>query len=103
MLPAGTSGAITLAFGSNALYRAGLVGGWRCCRCSRCWRCCPRGAAPPADEPARPWRPGPVVAGTAILLVGGVVIAGVTGVVVVGAAMGVRYLLRDRARLSRRR
>ena len=27
MIPAGTDGTVTLAFDSNALYRAGLVGG----------------------------------------------------------------------------
>ena len=26
-MPAGTSGAVTLSFGSNAVYRAGIIGG----------------------------------------------------------------------------
>ncbi len=98
VVPAGASGAITLSFGSNAIYRAGIAGGLALLPILALLALIPARRPPPADEPARPWQPGPVVAGTAILLVGAV-IAGVTGVVVMGAAMGVRYLLRDRARL----
>jgi arabinofuranan 3-O-arabinosyltransferase len=52
----------------------------------------------PPGDPARPWQPGPVAAGLGVLAAGGV-IAGITGVVVVGAALGVRYVLRNRSDL----
>ncbi|MDO3639721.1 hypothetical protein, partial [Mycolicibacterium arseniciresistens] len=50
------------------------------------------------DDPALPWRPGPWWAGAAAVGVGGVV-SGVAGALVVGAALAVRYVLRNRARL----
>ena len=46
------------------------------------------------DTPARPWTPGAWAA--VAVLAAGAVIAGVAGVVVIGAALGLRYALRGR-------
>lgn len=95
VVPAGTSGTVTLSFGSNAVYRAGITGGLALLPVLLLLAFVrPRRPAPAAD-PARPWRPGPVAAGLAVLAFGGIV-SGVAGVVVVGAALGARYLLRNR-------
>jgi arabinofuranan 3-O-arabinosyltransferase len=51
---------------------------------------------PTDDPPAAPWMPGPW-AGVAVLAAG-TVIAGVAGFVVAGAALGLRYALRNRQR-----
>jgi arabinofuranan 3-O-arabinosyltransferase len=100
VVPAGNPGTITLTFASNSLYRAGLAVGlsllpllvllafW-----PALWRIRPRRHD---DKPAKPWPPG-ACAAVAVLAVGAV-IAGAAGVVVVGAAFGLRYALRDRAR-----
>jgi arabinofuranan 3-O-arabinosyltransferase len=97
VVPAGTSGTITLTFASNSLYRVGLAGGlallpllallaW--------WR----GRRPRHDDPpARPWAPGPWVA--VVVLATGTVIAGAAGIIVFGAALGLQYTLRHRQRL----
>ncbi len=99
VIPAGTApGTVTLAFESNALYRTGLVGGLALLPLLVLLALLPVRRRQPPDEPARPWRPGPVATGLAVLAVGAV-ISGVAGVVVVGAAMGVRYLLCRRQKL----
>jgi arabinofuranan 3-O-arabinosyltransferase len=97
VVPAGDPGTITLTFASNSLYRIGLAAGlallpllallsmWRTRRTGR------------DDQPAQPWTPGPLAA--VAVLGAGAVIAGVAGVVVVGAAFGLRYALRHRERL----
>lgn len=96
VVPAGSAGTITLTFPANSVYRTGLAVGlallplllllalWR--RRASC------------DDPAAaPWAPG----GWAALgvLAAGALIAGAAGVVVMGAALGLRYVLRDRERL----
>ena len=73
VVPAGTAGTVTLSFGSNALYRAGLRAGWRCCRCWRCWRLCRCAGRRPPGDPARPWQPGPVATGLGVLAAGAVI------------------------------
>lgn len=96
VVPAGESGTITLTFASNALYRVGLAAGlallpllamlaW--------WRTRQRR---PEDPPASPWLPGPWAA--VAVLAAGALIAGAAGFVVVGAALGLRYGLRERWR-----
>ena len=101
VVPAGNPGTITLTFSSNSLYRAGLALGlallpvlallalWRIRR-SR------------ADEaPAHPWAPG---AWAAVgVLAAGAVIAGTAGVVVGGAALGLRYAAAPTAAVARPR
>ena len=98
VLPPGTAGTVTLAFTSNALYRVGLVGGLALLPLLALLALLPVRRPRAPDEPPRPWQPGPVTAGVAVLAAGAV-IAGVSGVVVVGAAIGVRYLLRRREKL----
>lgn len=95
LVPAGDPGTITLTFASDSLYRAGLAVGlallpllamlalWRSRR------------KDDGDEPARPWRPGPWAAVPALAAAG--VIAGLGGVAVLGAALGLRYALRREA------
>jgi arabinofuranan 3-O-arabinosyltransferase len=99
VLPVGTSGTITLDFASNTTYRVGLFGGLALLPLLLLLAFLPvrRGSAP--AEPARPWQPGPTGAGAAVLAVG-YLVSGVVGIAVVGAAIGLRYLLRSRARLS---
>jgi arabinofuranan 3-O-arabinosyltransferase len=96
VVPAGDPGTITMTFASNTLYRAGLAVGlallpllaalalWR----SRHGR--------GDDPPAQPWRSGSWAA--VAVLAAGAVIAGAVGVAVLGAALGLRYLLRHRRR-----
>jgi arabinofuranan 3-O-arabinosyltransferase len=98
VVPPGTAGTITLYFGSNAVYRAGIGGGLALLPILLLLALVPVRRPPPQAEPARPWQPGPVTTGLAVLAVGAV-ISGVAGVVVVGAALGTRYLLRNRPTL----
>jgi arabinofuranan 3-O-arabinosyltransferase len=95
VLPAGTSGTITLIFAPNSLYRAGLAGGLALLPLLAllAWRP-PRRR--PADSAARPWTPGPWATGA--MLTAGALIAGVAGVLVFGAALGMRWVLRNRPR-----
>ncbi len=98
VVPAGTSGTVTMSFASNAVYRAGITGGLALLPILALLALVPARRRPPRADPARPWQPNAVTTGVAVLAVGGV-IAGIAGVVVVGAAMGVGYLLRDRPTL----
>jgi arabinofuranan 3-O-arabinosyltransferase len=97
-LPPGTAGTVTLSFASNTLYRAGLAGGLALLPVLALLAFLPVRRRRAPDEPARPWRPGPVTASVAVLAAGAV-ISGVAGIVVVGAALGVRHLLRAREKL----
>jgi len=98
VLPAGTGGTITLTFPSNALYRAGL--GWGLALLPLlALLALVRPRREVVDEPAEPWRLPPTVA-TVAMLAAGWLIAGIAGVVVFGASLGVRYALRHRPGLS---
>jgi arabinofuranan 3-O-arabinosyltransferase len=99
VVPAGTSGSVSMAFGSNTVYRAGIGFGLALLPILALLALIPARRPPPAADPAQPWRPNAIATGAAILAVGAV-IAGIAGVVVVGAAIGVQYLLRDRPRLN---
>ena len=99
VVPAGITGTVTLSFGSNAVYRAGIAGGLALLPLLALLALVPARRPPPPADPARPWQPGPVATGLGVLAIGAVV-AGVAGVVVVGAALGVRFLLRARPSLS---
>ncbi len=99
VLPAGTSGAVTLSFGSNAVYRAGIIGGLALLPILALLAFVPARRPPPESDPARPWQPNAVASGIAIVAAGGV-IAGIAGVVVFCAALGVGHLLRNRDELS---
>ncbi len=95
VVPAGTSGIITLTFAPNPLYRAGLAGGLALLPLLALLAWWPQHRRP--DDPAaRPWAPG-LWAAVAMLAAGGVV-AGVVGVLVLGAALGLRWVLRNRPR-----
>ncbi|MEM6105286.1 DUF3367 domain-containing protein [Mycobacterium sp. 050272] len=99
VVPAGDPGTITLSFASNSLYRVGLAAGLALLpllAMLALWR--RRGRSD--DPPAPPWTPGPWAA--APLLAAGALVAGVAGVIVVGAALGLRYALRHRERLRDR-
>ncbi|MGZ4528048.1 MAG: alpha-(1-_3)-arabinofuranosyltransferase domain-containing protein [Mycobacterium sp.] len=92
LVPAGDPGTITLTFASNSLYRAGLTLGLALLPLLAAlawWRT--RRTRGDDDPPARPWTPGTWAA--VAVLAGGAVIAGVAGVTVVGAALGLRYAL----------
>jgi len=94
VVPAGNPDTITLTFATNSLYRAGLAVGLALLpllAVLALWRTRRR---PTDDPPATPWAPGPW-AGVAVLTAG-TVIAGVAGFVVAGAALGLRYALRNR-------
>jgi len=96
VVPAGGPGTITLTFASNSLYRAGLAVGLSLLPLLALlafWRGRQRR---PDDAPAQPWSPGPWA--TVGVLAAAALIAGVGGVVVAGAAFGLRYALRDRPR-----
>jgi len=95
VVPAGTSGTITLTFAPNSLYRAGLAGGLALLPLLALLAWWPQRRRP-SDSAARPWTPGPWAA-VAMLAVGAL-IAGVAGVVVFGAALGMRWVLRNRPR-----
>ena len=95
VVPPGTSGTITLTFAPNALYRAGLAGGLALLPLLALLAWWPQRRRP-EESAARPWAPGPWAA-VALLIAGGL-IAGVVGVLVFGAALGLRWVLRNRPR-----
>jgi len=93
VVPAGDAGTITLTFASNGLYRMGLAVGLALLpllALLALWR----RRRPGDDPPAGPWAPGGWA--SVAVLAAGAVIAGVAGVVVCGAALGLRYMLRHR-------
>ncbi|MDG5482401.1 DUF3367 domain-containing protein [Mycolicibacterium gadium] len=98
VLPPGTEGPVTLTFPSNAPYRAGLIGGLALLPVLALLAFVPARRRTEPDEPARVWRPGRWPTTAAVLAVGAL-ISGVAGVIVVGIAVGLRYLLRNRERL----
>ena len=95
VVPAGTSGTITLIFAPNSLYRAGLAGGLALLPLLALLAWWPPRRRP-TDSAARPWTPGPWAA--VAMLTAGALIAGVSGVLVFGAALGMRWVLRNRPR-----
>ena len=58
VVPAGTSGGISLSFGSNAVYRAGITGGLALLPILALLALVPARRPPPAADPAKPWRRG---------------------------------------------
>ncbi len=98
VIPAGTSGTVTLSFGSNTLYRAGLAGGLALLPMLAALALVSRRRT--TDSPPVPtWALGPWAAGAAVLA--GALISGLVGALVVGAATGLRYLLRARPRADK--
>lgn len=93
IVPAGASGTITLTFAPNALYRAGLASGLALLPLLALLAWWPARRRVD-DAAASPWTPGPWAA--APVLGAGFLIAGWAGVVIVCAALGLRWTLRDR-------
>ncbi|MCV7342238.1 alpha-(1-_3)-arabinofuranosyltransferase [Mycobacterium haemophilum] len=96
VVPAGNAGTITLTFTANSLYRSGLAAGLALLpllALLALWR---RRSERADDATAQPWAPGAWAA--VAVLAAGAVIAGAAGVVVVGAALGLRYALRHQPR-----
>ena len=87
MVPAGTSGTVTLSFRVECARTApGWPVGSRCCRCCCCWRCCRApahgvGRAGAAVGAGPSWAVGAAV-------VAGALISGVVGAAVFAAAAG---------------
>ncbi|UXA15230.1 alpha-(1-_3)-arabinofuranosyltransferase [Mycobacterium sp. SMC-8] len=98
VLPAGAAGAVTLDFASNATYRAGLIGGLALLPVLFVLAFAPVRRPGVPGPPSRPWQP-PALAVAAGAALVAAVISGVGGLLVAGAAVGVRYLLRRRERL----
>ena len=90
VLPPGIAGPVTLSFTSNAPYRAGLMGGLALLPLLALLAFLPVRRPRPSDEPARPWQPGRVTTSLAVVTAVAV-ISGIVGVIVVGAALGLRY------------
>ncbi|WP_239591520.1 alpha-(1-_3)-arabinofuranosyltransferase domain-containing protein [Mycolicibacterium tusciae] len=98
VLPPGTEGPVTLTFGANTPYRIGLIGGLALLPVLALLAFIPARRRDNPDVAAHVWRPGRWLTSAAALAVGAV-ISGLAGVVVVGLALGLRYLLRNRERL----
>jgi arabinofuranan 3-O-arabinosyltransferase len=97
VVPAGTSGTIGLTFAPNSLYRAGLAGGLALLPLLALMTWWPARLKPGSRGPAlaaRPWASGRWAA--IAVLAAGAVLAGVMGMVVFGAALGLQWVLRDR-------
>lgn len=96
VVPAGDPGTITLTFASDSVYRAGLAVGLSLLPLLAMlafWR---RRTVSDAGPGAVPWTPGPWAA---VGVVGaGTLIAGVPGILVTAALLGLRYALPDRWR-----
>ncbi|WP_229479572.1 alpha-(1-_3)-arabinofuranosyltransferase [Mycolicibacterium mageritense] len=93
VVPPGTEGTITLSFASNTPYRVGLIGGLTLLPLLALLALWPARRVPPSSA-ARPWQPGPVLVGAAVLAVGAA-LSGLVGALVVGATLGLRYALRN--------
>jgi arabinofuranan 3-O-arabinosyltransferase len=91
IVPAGTSGTITLSFAPNSLYRVGLAGGLALLPLLAVLAWWPP-RRQTTDPAAGPWTPGLWAA--VPVLAAGAVIAGVAGVAVFVAALGLRWALR---------
>jgi arabinofuranan 3-O-arabinosyltransferase len=101
VVPVGSSGPVAIVFASNTPYRIGLFGGLALLPILAALAFWPV-RRPSADgEPARPRQLGPAPAALAVA-VAGFVVSGVVGVVVMGLALAVRYVLRTRPTLCER-
>ncbi len=101
VLPAGTSGTVTVTFGSNTLYRAGLIVGLGLLPLLAALALVPSRRSGGPCQPALPWHPGKTAVGIGVVAFG-TLIAGVAGAVAMLGALSIRYLLRDRETLCER-
>jgi arabinofuranan 3-O-arabinosyltransferase len=98
VLPPDTAGPVTLSFESNTPYRAGLIGGLALLPLLGLLAFLPVRRPRPADEPPRPWQPGRVITSVAVVAAAALV-SGIAGIIVGGAALGLRHVLRRREKL----
>jgi arabinofuranan 3-O-arabinosyltransferase len=101
VLPAGTAGPVTLEFGANSPYRAGLIGGLALLPLLMLLAFVPGRTRRPPTEPAMTWSPHPVALAGAITL-GAALIAGPVGAALAVLACIARHLLRHRESLWER-
>lgn len=95
VIPAGESGPVTLSFPSNRPYRIGLIGGLALLPVLALLALWPARRRDLDLDPVQPWQPARPLASAAVLAVG-TALSGLPGLLVAGAALGVRYLLRNR-------
>lgn len=95
VIPAGESGPVTLSFPSNRPYRIGLIGGLALLPVLALLALWPARRRDLDLDPVQPWQPARPLAAAAVLAVG-TALSGLPGLLVAGAALGVRYLLRNR-------
>jgi len=98
VLPAGTGGTVTLDFGANSTYRAGLIGGLALLPLLMLLAFLPARRRRPPAAPATTWAPHPVVL-ACVITVAAVVIAGPVGAVLAVLMCTARHLLRHREAL----
>ncbi|SRX92580.1 hypothetical protein [Gordonia sp. KTR9] [Mycobacterium shimoidei] len=92
VVPAGTSGVITLTFAPNFAYRVALAGGLALLPLLALLALWPARRKPRQDAPAPPWTPGRWA--VVPVLAAGAVIAGAAGVVAFGAAFALQWARR---------
>ncbi|MGV0781329.1 alpha-(1-_3)-arabinofuranosyltransferase domain-containing protein [Mycolicibacterium sp. XJ775] len=95
VIPADESGPVTLSFPSNRPYRIGLIGGLALLPVLALLALWPARRRDLDLDPVQPWQPARPLASAAVLAVG-TALSGLPGLLVAGAALGVRYLLRNR-------
>jgi arabinofuranan 3-O-arabinosyltransferase len=95
VVPAGTSGPISLEFASNTPYRVGLFGGLLLLPLLALLAWLPVRRPPPQAEPALPWQPSTLLAGGGVVAVG-FVVSGLTGATVVAGCLALRRWLPPR-------
>ncbi|WP_019511742.1 MULTISPECIES: DUF3367 domain-containing protein [Mycobacteriaceae] len=98
IVPAGAQGTVNLTFPSNLTYRIGLFGGLALLPILALLAMLPSRRSVGA-QPVSTWHPRPAIL-LAAAVAAGTLISGLAGAVVVGAAIGLRYLLARRAGLA---
>ncbi|MDO3402935.1 DUF3367 domain-containing protein [Mycolicibacterium neoaurum] len=98
IVPAGAQGTVNLTFPSNLTYRIGLFGGLALLPILALLALLPSRRSVGA-QPVSTWHPRPAIL-LAAAVAAGTLISGLAGAAVVGAAIGLRYLLARRAGLA---
>jgi arabinofuranan 3-O-arabinosyltransferase len=97
VLPAGSSGTVTMDFASNTPYRVGLFGGLALLPLLALLALLPT-RRPCSDPPPRPWQSSRAIVAAALVAVGAL-ISGIVGAALLAGAIGLRHLLRGRPAL----